>query len=205
MTSKAGLGEIMKKILSTSLVVITCLSLSACGIKSTEHLTASSQKAVSESKRQAKKARLASTKAANESKVAKKQSKSKAKAASASTIQDKATSTSNSLNSATNIERSATASSSSIANDSTTNQPNNSESVPSVTYPDESYMGCHTLTEFLDTYGVSPARYRLEHSNVTARQAIEQTPESMRSAGEGQTLTMMQRGVLDDNGKEYAH
>jgi hypothetical protein len=47
-------------------------------------------------------------------------------------------------------------------------------------------MDEHTLTGFLNKYGVSPVLYKIQHG-MSEKEAFETTPDSMKSSGELQT------------------
>ena len=48
-------------------------------------------------------------------------------------------------------------------------------------------MDPNTLTGFVNKYGMSPALYKMEHDGMSEKQALESTPDTMKTSGEIQT------------------
>ncbi|QFR68481.1 hypothetical protein [Companilactobacillus paralimentarius] len=55
------------------------------------------------------------------------------------------------------------------------------------------------MTGFVNKYGVSPALYKEQHGMSTL-QALQSTPDDMKTFGEQQLQTGMEQGYIDENG-----
>lgn len=53
----------------------------------------------------------------------------------------------------------------------------------------------NNLQDFVAKYGMSPAAYKMEHGGMTAQQALEATPDNMKTTGELQTQHNMEQGI----------
>lgn len=56
----------------------------------------------------------------------------------------------------------------------------------SKTASSEVFYGHQALTDFINKYGMTPAVYKMEHG-MSERQALESTPDNMKTSGEIQT------------------
>lgn len=50
------------------------------------------------------------------------------------------------------------------------------------------------IHDFVNRYGMSPAEYKVEHEGMTPQQALEATPNNMKTAGEIQLQHSMEKG-----------
>lgn len=50
------------------------------------------------------------------------------------------------------------------------------------------------LHDFVNRYGMSPAEYKVEHEGMTPQQALDATPNNMKTAGEIQLQHSMEKG-----------
>lgn len=53
----------------------------------------------------------------------------------------------------------------------------------------------NNLQDFVAKYSMSPAAYKMEHDGMTAQQALEATPDNMKTTGELQTQHNMEQGI----------
>ncbi|WP_157061123.1 hypothetical protein [Lactiplantibacillus xiangfangensis] len=51
------------------------------------------------------------------------------------------------------------------------------------------------LSGFVNKYGESPAAYRVEHEGMSDLQALQSTPDYMKTSGEKQTQSRLERGL----------
>ena len=56
------------------------------------------------------------------------------------------------------------------------------------------------MTGFVNKYGESPAAYKVDHDGMSQLQALQSTPDSMKTFGEMQTQTGMENGSLNPDG-----
>ena len=52
-------------------------------------------------------------------------------------------------------------------------------------------MGCSSMSDFVNKYGESPAAYKVDHEGMTAKQALDSTPDEFLTFGEQQTKSQM--------------
>lgn len=52
-----------------------------------------------------------------------------------------------------------------------------------------------TLSGFVNKYGESPAAYKMQHDGMTALQALQSTPDYMKTSGEKQTQYRLEHGL----------
>ena len=50
------------------------------------------------------------------------------------------------------------------------------------------------LHDFVNRYGMSPAAYKMQHDGMTAQQALDATPDNMKTTGELQLQHSMEQG-----------
>lgn len=50
------------------------------------------------------------------------------------------------------------------------------------------------IHDFVNTYGESPAAYKMNHDGMSQQQALETTPDNMKTSGELQTQHLMEQG-----------
>lgn len=50
------------------------------------------------------------------------------------------------------------------------------------------------IHDFVNRYGMSPAEYKVEHEGMTPQQALDATPNNMKTAGEIQLQHSMEKG-----------
>lgn len=179
----------LKKVLTLGITVLAGLTLTACGNSNNNSnkkrsSTASSlaNKRLGSSRLESKKKASSESKAKDESK--KKVAESSSKAASISVAKANSTSSSQASYS------SQSASSSSVIASSSTNQESSSTNENSSSIS----MDEHTLTGFLNKYGVSPALYKMQHDGMSELQALQATPDSMKTSGEKQTQFNLEHG-----------
>lgn len=170
----------LKKVLTLGITVLAGLALTACGNSNNNSnkkrsSTASSlaNKRLGSSRLESKKKASSESKADSESK--KKVSESSSKAASISVAKASSTSVAQANSASQKASSSSVAASSSVDQESSTSE--NSSSIS---------MDEHTLTGFLNKYGVSPVLYKTQHG-MSEKDAYESTPDSMKTFGERQT------------------
>jgi squalene cyclase len=56
----------------------------------------------------------------------------------------------------------------------------------------------NTLTGFVNTYGVSPALYKIQHDGMSDKAALDSLPDSMLTFGEQQTKWQLDHGGKPD-------
>lgn len=56
-------------------------------------------------------------------------------------------------------------------------------------------MNEHTLTGFINKYGVSPALYKMQHEGMSKLKALQSTPDDMKTFGEKQTQYRLEHGL----------
>ena len=50
------------------------------------------------------------------------------------------------------------------------------------------------LHDFVNRYGMSPAEYKVQHDGMTPQQALDATPDNMKTTGELQLQHSMEQG-----------
>lgn len=90
-------------------------------------------------------------------------------------------------------------------NQSTTAQSNNENNQTNQAKQAKSSNGlppAANLSDFVNRYGVSPALWKEQHG-MSAEDALNSTPEDMRTSGENQDVTGIQQGYIDPNTLNY--
>lgn len=87
---------------------------------------------------------------------------------------------------------SSSASSQSKQQDTGKQQPANKQAVVRNTQP-QNQSAAGNLHDFVNRYGMSPAAYKMQHDGMTAQQALDATPDNMKTTGELQLQHSMEQ------------
>ncbi|ADN99259.1 hypothetical protein [Lactiplantibacillus plantarum] len=179
----------MKKGITIGAVLFTSLALAACGNsanKSSESNPKSSSLVTAKRKKASSLSEI-KKKAYSESKVkASSESSAKAKSESESIASSQKLADSISESKASSESIAATSSSSAASSASQSLESSTAASSATGANSESISMDEHTLTGFLNKYGVSPVLYKIQHG-MSEKEAFETTPDSMKSSGELQT------------------
>lgn len=72
-------------------------------------------------------------------------------------------------------------------------QPANKQAVVRNNQP-QNQPAAGNLHDFVNRYGMSPAAYKMQHDGMTAQQALDATPDNMKTTGELQLQHSMEQG-----------
>ncbi|MFK5676070.1 hypothetical protein [Ligilactobacillus sp. LYQ60] len=73
-------------------------------------------------------------------------------------------------------------------------QPANKQAVVRNTQPQNQPATANNLHDFVNRYGMSPAAYKMQHDGMTAQQALDATPDNLKTTGELQLQHSMEQG-----------
>lgn len=189
----------MKRLITSALLIATALSLVACS----NNKRASSQVEKKDKTSLVSKKKKTNAKKKNTSKNKKVSNKTKTRKALADTSNNNQNNTQQTDNS-----QQAQSSSSQSQQDSNTNANSQQNQQQQQTQNDTSSQQQqssgisydeNTLTGFVNKYGESPAAYKVDHG-MSPLQALQSTPDSMKTFGEMQTQTGMENGSLNPDG-----
>ena len=102
-------------------------------------------------------------------------------------------SSSKSSSSKSSSSSSSSASSQSRQQDTGKQQPANKQAVVRNNQP-QNQPAAGNLHDFVNRYGMSPAAYKMQHDGMTAQQALDATPDNMKTTGELQLQHSMEQG-----------
>lgn len=72
-------------------------------------------------------------------------------------------------------------------------QPTNKQAVVRNAQPQNQPATAGNLHDFVNRYGMSPAAYKMQHDGMTAQQALDATPDNMKTTGELQLQHSMEQ------------
>lgn len=101
-------------------------------------------------------------------------------------------SSSKSSSSKSSSSSSSSASSQSKQQDTGKQQPANKQAVVRNNQP-QNQPAAGNLHDFVNRYGMSPAAYKMQHDGMTAQQALDATPDNMKTTGELQLQHSMEQ------------
>lgn len=73
-------------------------------------------------------------------------------------------------------------------------QPANKQAVVRNNQPQNLPATAGKLHDFVNRYGMSPAEYKVQHDGMTPQQALDATPDNMKTTGELQLQHSMEQG-----------
>lgn len=191
-------GVKMKKIITSAILIATTLSLAACSTnKSASSSTNKRDKTTSIVKKKTKKKKTPSTK---------KKSPKKSNQKNANKTSQQVTNQNNPQQNNTNqqAQNQVSDQSQQTSNTNTSQQPQQQPIQDNQDTQQQASNGIsydeNTLTGFVNKYGESPAAYKVEHNRMSQLQALESTPDSMKTFGEKQTQQGMENGSLNPDG-----
>ena len=192
----SDMGDIkMKRIITSALLIATTLSLVAC---STNKSASSSAEKKDETtlvsrKKTDKKKKASSTKKKSPKKSdQKKDSNNNQQATDQNSTQQNNTNQ-QAQNQTSNQSQQASGTNTNNQQQTSQNDQNTQQQSSGISYDE------NTLTGFVNKYGVSPALYKEQHGMSTI-QALESTPDSMKTFGEQQLQTGIENGTLNPDG-----
>ena len=101
-------------------------------------------------------------------------------------------SSSKSSSSKSSSSSSSSASSQSKQHDTGKQQPANKQAVVRNNQP-QNQPAAGNLHDFVNRYGMSPAEYKVQHDGMTPQQALDATPDNMKTTGELQLQHSMEQ------------
>ena len=101
-------------------------------------------------------------------------------------------SSSKSSSSKSSSSSSSSASNQSKQQDTGKQQPANKQAVVRNNQP-QNQPAAGNLHDFVNRYGMSPAAYKMQHDGMTAQQALDATPDNMKTTGELQLQHSMEQ------------
>lgn len=167
-------GDIMKKLVTIGLILLTTISLTAC----TNSKQATDSQKNHTTKVAKKKVEPKKKKATKKKKVEKKD--------------DNTSSSQQQIDQQNKNQKNTPQQNTQPTQQATQQQP--SQQNNNISYDE------NTLTGFLNKYGMSPAAYKTQHSGMSAYDALKSTPDYLETFGEKQTESMMDRGIMDHDG-----
>lgn len=102
-------------------------------------------------------------------------------------------SSSKSSSSKSSSSSSSSASSQSKQQDTGKQQPANKQAVVRNNQPQNQPATAGNLHDFVNRYGMSPAEYKVQHDGMTPQQALDATPDNMKTTGELQLQHSMEQ------------
>lgn len=185
----------MKRIIASALLIATTLSLAACSnTKSTASSTEKRDKTIQVSKKKTAPKKTSSSKKTSAKKVANKANNN-------SDQQPTDQNTNSQANNTQQAQNQTPAQSQQVADakqpdqqSQAQNNQNTQQQAGGISYDE------NTLTGFVNKYGESPAAYKVEHEGMSTLQALQSTPDNMKTFGEKQTQQGMENGSLNPDG-----
>lgn len=190
------LGETkMKKLITSTLLIVTALSLAACS---------NNKNASSKADPKDKTTQVSKKKSTPKKKTVSKKKPSQKKTSDQNANSTNTNNQNNSQQTDSTQQNQNSANQSQQASDNNTNNQqaqqqqsqsngSNQQQAGGISYDE------NTLTGFVNKYGESPVLYKTQHGMSTL-QALQSTPESMKTFGEQQLQTGMEKGYIDENG-----
>lgn len=102
-------------------------------------------------------------------------------------------SSSKSSSSKSSSSSSSSASGQSKQQDTGKQQPANKQAVVRNAQPQNQPATAGNLHDFVNRYGMSPAEYKVQHDGMTPQQALDATPDNMKTTGELQLQHSMEQ------------